>query len=459
VSTLPAIPEKRRRSSRLNQAVPLTVQGADSASAPYVERVSTLTISCHGCKYRSEHKVLPDEVVLLALEDAQRRATGPSRARVKQVQQLAATDKPFEVVLELESPGNIWEIPAPPEDWVEFREPAGSEAGASGLRVMPRNEAQAASAAGGISQLPSERIDAPFPASAFLTQFMQGLDEQIRAIARESAAAAMTREKSKLFDEFRTQLHGEAARTLERGGDALRELNAAHEGAARSAYERWTKKLEQDFGETAQRSVSLGGKVNERVEKAAQTTFERAQQNMDTSRRDTLDQFRTQLRTEVTPLLDEAQSALQKLSALQDEVKVRSLEICGQFSEFLKEEARKSSADIQQRISEGDQQFRGIVQARLVTGSEEMGKQSAQAVNAFADTLRKRSEECDQAAQGRLKSLGDSNANQAAGLFQERIAQLSSQFAKELDGYRSYLQLISASIAEIAKKPIVRSQE
>jgi len=477
VSTVPVTQQELRRSSRLNQAIALTVQGADASRAPYLEHVSTLTVNCHGCKYRSKNRVLLGDLVLFALENDNHGPASPRRARVRHVLQLATDELPFEVGLELEAPGNIWAIPSPPEDWFAVREAVLSETAASGLRVLPRNDASIAPtlvsvAPASVAPVPVapasvERTDAGGSPSPFLSQFMVGLSEQIRSIAAEAATAAVMKEKGQLLEEFRAQLREEARKTLEHtivvarenaGSRVLKELNAAHQAAARTTYEHWVKKLEQDFAETAQRSVSLGGKVNERVEKAALSTAERVQQNLDASRREAVDQFRARLRTEVTPLLEEAQAAIQKLAAFQEEVKVRSLEICGQFSDFLKEEGLKCSAEAQQRVSECEGQIGNAVKEGLAKASEEMETRSTQAAGAFADNLRKLSQECEQAAQDRLKSLAESNAELAANLVKERIAELSSQFSSEMESYRNYLELVSASIGEIAKKQAVRAQ-
>jgi hypothetical protein len=195
------------------------------------------------------------------------------------------------------------------------------------------------------------------------------------------------------------------------------------------------------------------------VEKAAQTTTERVQQTLDASRREAVDQFRARLRTEVTPLLEEAQAAIQKLAAFQDEVKVRSLEICGQFSDFLKDEGLKSASEAQQKITESNEQIAGAAKERVAKASEEVEAKTTEVTSVFADQLRQLSQECEQGAQERLKALADTNAELAANLMKEKIAALSSQFTSEMESYRNYLQLISASIGEIAKKPAVRAQE
>jgi len=49
---------RKRRSTRIVQAVPLSVAGVDALGRPFNERTSTLIINCHGCRYQSKHYVL-----------------------------------------------------------------------------------------------------------------------------------------------------------------------------------------------------------------------------------------------------------------------------------------------------------------------------------------------------------------------------------------------------------------
>ena len=43
---------RKRRSTRIVQAVPLQVTGVDALGRPFAERTSTLIINCHGCRYQ-----------------------------------------------------------------------------------------------------------------------------------------------------------------------------------------------------------------------------------------------------------------------------------------------------------------------------------------------------------------------------------------------------------------------
>ena len=123
---------QKRRSTRIDQAVPVAVQGLGAFREPYQEQVSTLTVSCHGCAYESKYEVIQGEFVYL---DVKSPTDGPShgstRARVKWVQNLGAKGG-FHIAVELEVPGNVWGIASPPEDWFPIRVPIAIEPAASG---------------------------------------------------------------------------------------------------------------------------------------------------------------------------------------------------------------------------------------------------------------------------------------------------------------------------------------
>src|SRR5882757_5275745 len=110
---------RKRRSTRIVQAVPLVVTGVDALGRPFVERTSSLIINCHGCRYQSKHYVLKNMWVTLEIPHAE--AGLPPRqvrGRVAWIQRPRTVRQLFQVALEL--PGNVWGIGFPPEDWGNF---------------------------------------------------------------------------------------------------------------------------------------------------------------------------------------------------------------------------------------------------------------------------------------------------------------------------------------------------
>ena len=112
-----------RRSTRLSAVVPITVMGVDSYRGPYREEVSTVAVSCHGCRYESKHDVLTNSWVMLELNPTnQGTETISARGLVKWVKRPLDANGTYETAIELEDPGNIWGIDSPPQDWVAFCE-------------------------------------------------------------------------------------------------------------------------------------------------------------------------------------------------------------------------------------------------------------------------------------------------------------------------------------------------
>src|SRR6202162_6288964 len=128
---------RKRRSTRIVQAVPLQVTGVDALGRPFVERTSSLILNCHGCRFQSEHYGLKNMWVKLEVPHPE--AEQPARAvrgRVAGIQRPRAVRQLFQVALELEAPGNVWGIAFPPEDWF-----AVSEAARAGITTDPAQEA------------------------------------------------------------------------------------------------------------------------------------------------------------------------------------------------------------------------------------------------------------------------------------------------------------------------------
>lgn len=109
---------QKRRSTRIVQAVPITVTGVDALGQPFKERTTTVMVNCHGCKYQSKHYVPKNSVISLDVPRiepgaAARVVTG----RVIWVQRPRTVRELFQIGVEFDLPGNIWGIAFPPDDW------------------------------------------------------------------------------------------------------------------------------------------------------------------------------------------------------------------------------------------------------------------------------------------------------------------------------------------------------
>ena len=109
---------QRRRSTRITRTVPLTIRGIDLLSQPFEERTTTLSLNTFGCRYPSRHHLPKNTWVTLEIPTAENpEGRRRVRARVVWIQKPRSLRELFQVSVELESPGNIWSLELPPEDW------------------------------------------------------------------------------------------------------------------------------------------------------------------------------------------------------------------------------------------------------------------------------------------------------------------------------------------------------
>ena len=118
---------QKRRSTRIVQAVPITVTGVDALGQPFKERTTTVMVNCHGCKYQSKHYVPKNSMVTLEVPRPEAGQKRTAQGRVVWVQRPRTVRELFQIGLEFEVPGNVWGIAFPPEDWFSSPYEAGVE--------------------------------------------------------------------------------------------------------------------------------------------------------------------------------------------------------------------------------------------------------------------------------------------------------------------------------------------
>ena len=435
---------QKRRSTRIDQAIPLVVQGVGALREPYQEQVSTLSISCHGCTYQSKHEVIQGETVYLDIKPPTNGSVAcSSKARVKWTQKIGAKERAFQIAVELEIAGNIWGIAAPPADWFPLQNHEVTDPAVSGreLKVVSRKEQQVVPAPDGGSDRVSspERKEASASPNAPLAQLMVGLGEQIQAMASEAAAAALVKEKSRLLEEFRAQLREEAVKTIQSAisaskevivRQAMKELSEAHEAGARNNYALWMKKVQQDMESARQHVLNQGKEVSQHLDGVAASTIDRVQRNMEATRSEAVDRFVSRLREQVVPMLTDAKDFLQKLQATESALK-------------------KESETIYTGL---ENQLAFSANASLAKTQEELDKNSTAIAAKTNETLLKLYQNFEKAAQDNVESLLASMGSQMTRILQEKAAEVSREFSTGLEGYtRSYLESIGKSIAEIPR--------
>jgi len=108
----------KRRSTRMTLAVPIKIKGIDALHEPFTEQTRTVMVSCHGCRYVSKHYV--PKGTEITLEVPRGNPDRPPRevtAKVIWVQRPSHAREMLYIGVNLDVPGNVWDIPMPPDDW------------------------------------------------------------------------------------------------------------------------------------------------------------------------------------------------------------------------------------------------------------------------------------------------------------------------------------------------------
>jgi hypothetical protein len=247
---------RKRRSTRIVQAVPLVVTGVDALGRPFAERTSTLIINCHGCRYQSKHYVLKNMWVNLEVPHSDPgKAPRRVRGKVAWIQRPRTVRQLFQVALELEAPGNVWGIGFPPEDWFVFPEDAPffpnavapGEATGSTLppsppgAPLPIAEAEPGVAAPDnirVFPAPSSPTDASMQLARQVARLLADAKQQINAAAREAAVQAVGAERRLAFEQWEQKfvaLREEVARETAHAVGTIQEETESRARTAQAA--------------------------------------------------------------------------------------------------------------------------------------------------------------------------------------------------------------------------------
>ena len=203
---------QKRRSTRIVQAVPITVTGVDALGQPFKERTTTVMVNCHGCKYQSKHYVPKNSIVTLDIPRPEPSMPPHSvKGRVVWVQRPRTVRELFQIGLEFEVPGNTWGIAFPPEDWF----PASNE------EVLRLSEAEAARTAGAHAEsTPAPGTASATPGTASATTATASTESKIHVVPApvpsEETQLAVAKNMAKMVAEAKEQLE----KTLKRGAES-----------------------------------------------------------------------------------------------------------------------------------------------------------------------------------------------------------------------------------------------
>jgi hypothetical protein len=454
---------RKRRSTRIVQAVPLMVTGVDALGRPFAERTSTLIINCHGCRYQSKHYVLKNMWVNLEVPHPEQ-GHPPRRVRgkVAWIQRPRTVRQLFQVALELEAPGNAWGIAFPPDDWFGFPEEnkfAANPASAMDLppsigvptlgeMPLPIVEAEPGVATPDnvrVFPAPASATDASLQLARQLARLLSEAKQQIQSAAKEAATHAVTSERQLSADEwerkytaFREEVARETAHaigTIQEETEArARTAQAAAAESLKNELPRWlAPQLEQLTHELMAHLAREGALQRDQHEKQL------------ASAQETLQTMCTQAEEAAAKLRTHAEQVESEVAARMEAVKHQVEEAAG---------AQKDSLgvvlnDIQEKVSASFAEAQTAMREQL---AQELGFAQQQTTVALQEQANRLREELKQegAAQSAsvLGSLGEhakqleevlARANQATERLEQYAARIETVQQEAISGFQAQL--------------------
>lgn len=473
---------QKRRTTRIVQAVPLTVTGVDALGRPFQERTSSLIINCHGARYQSKHYVLKNMWVTLEVPHSEPGHPARTvRGRVTWIQRPRTVRELFQVGVELEVSGNVWGIAFPPGDWFPFPE-SGTP---PDLVAAPPSEAlghpdpddedwsttEELSAAHTprpepvednvrVLPLPSGGGDTSQQLSLQVARLVTEARQQILSTARESANEAVAAETRMLMADLHAQLTDAAKKSAaaaiaeqseEIKQEAQRQRQSEREAVLSALREEMARELNQQIGEARQQ---MDAQLAE-VERARQTDFElriqeqlhAAMQKVESATR-ALGASENEARVAVEQMrLSSEQAATNELRLWQEQMDQRSAEAQARLAQM--DHAAKTLKDqIAAASAIGEAGWRGALDADLEEASERWRQKTETMI-----------EEASRLAAEKFGKNAEATGRQLEKLLQERIALIGDSQSQVATDAEETLSMLRAAInQEIARGEAIFTQ-
>jgi len=444
---------QKRRSTRIAQAVPLTVTGVDALGRPFQERTSTLVINCHGCRYQSKHYILKNMWVTLEIPHPE---TGQeprgARGKIMWIQRPRTVRELFQIGVELEVPGNVWGIAFPPEDWfpvTEIRVPELPSFAAQAETETPSEEEVLPGAAdtdGNVRVLPGPGAETSLALARQLARLMVEAKQQIQTAAREATNKAVAAEVRPMLTAIQSQLSEAAERSLHDAAasytdqvlrQALARIDEARQEADHAAREEWSREVER-YVEEAQKQ--LGAQLAQAGE-TQRATFEQ------------------QLGAHHSLMLENLKNVGGQIVAGVDSAEARIQRFQRQLEESLEAAQRRL-----QKIAEGRVEGTRVHLEKLEQAARRVHNEITEAANEAQAGWRGRLDVDLAAAGTRWAEKIETSLEGAAQLAAERLARHSQDVAAQLEqelgsraeAYRQSLQQAGAA-AEATLKALCKA--
>ena len=443
---------RKRRSTRIVQAVPLVVTGVDALGRPFAERTSTLIINCHGCRYQSKHYVLKNMWVNLEVPHPDP-GKSPRRVRgkVAWIQRPRTVRQLFQVALELDIPGNAWGIAFPPDDWFSFPEEgpffpnAVAPADLTGSALPPVAgeaplEPEPGTAAPDnlrVFPTPGSATDASMQLARQVARLLAEAKQQIQAAARDAAAEAVAAERRLATEQweqkylaFRDEVARETAHAVgsiqEESQTQARAAQAAAAEALKNELPRWlAPQLEQLTHELTAHLAREGAAQRDQHEKQLSSAQEILQTLCSQA-----EEVGSKLRKQAEIVESQVAAHLEEATRRTEEEAARKCE----QSAAQPNETLNSAGDAERRVLAAQEEARNTLREQLaqdVEAAQARWQNEVESVlKAVQDHASEELKEYAEELQQELEEKGEKQAESLKQAFQSQVKQLEETLSR-----------------------------
>src|SRR5438309_7953768 len=479
---------RKRRSTRIVQAVPLVVTGVDALGRPFMERTSSLIINCHGCRFQSKHYVLKNMWVKLEIPHQESgQAPRGVRGRVAWIQRPRTVRQLFQVALELEIPGNVWGIAFPPEDWFGFDPQAERQideelpvvlleqepgAGHPTEQILPTLEPELPPAAVGVDNVrpfpaPTSTTDASLQLARQMTRLVAEAKQQLHSTAHDIVSQMAAAEQRDAFEQWeqkflaaRAEISNEAERALSRIQKEIDErTRAAHAAAAeglKSDLPGWVApKLEQVTHDFTDRIAEAGAaqiaQQDQRLSELSERVAGLLQQLEETGER--LSQRASETDAKLAERVESAARAIEEATAQTEHLAGAHRESLQAEAVAAKERLDATAAEAKATLEQHVEQRLGGAQAQL-QGATDVAVAAAQerlatALQEHSDRLIAQLHESVSAESARHSDELREAAARAAAEVEQRLQQARDAAQSGTSDLQATIERANAAMADL----------
>ena len=329
-----------RRTTRVERAVSLVISGQNNHGQPFQERTSTISFNLHGCRYRSRHDCgIGSWITVKVSEPGSSVKVAATRAQVKSIHAPNSARENYQIGIELEIPGNIWEISSPPEDWLRG---AGTEVAKtrSATAAVPGRDPRIIK-----MSLPSrERLHEP-------DELVASLEGKLQLAADEAVQAA-------LASHLESAVKKAISITLERMESAVLEIERRLSARLSEAVSRAAEEFESAATRTSDRRFErLVEDIQVKTREAAFQVEDRAAEAhsvLETAASSALDEFRCQTEAHADQMISQTK---QRVVSLLASIDAETRSVCEARLMALKSEVAKTGEEFTAQFRTGLKAF------------------------------------------------------------------------------------------------------